>query len=84
MTQKGQTPDERFLVKLYQLAMETGCPFNQVPCRKIAEAIGQKETAVKNIVKHLAQANFLKKSGDTVVYLTQNGCNFVLNELENR
>ena len=83
MSQKGHTPDEKFLIKLYKTAMENGDPFNEVDSRGVARAIGQKETAVKNIIKHLAQANFIKKIDDNTIYLTQHGCNFVLDELEN-
>ncbi|HSX11383.1 MAG TPA: hypothetical protein VLF94_06695 [Chlamydiales bacterium] len=72
------TPDERFLIKLYETAMENGDPHMAIDFRGIAKAIGQKETAMKNIIKHLAQANFLKKADDTSVYLTERGCDFAL------
>lgn len=72
------TPDERFMIKLYETAMGGGDPHGLVDFRGVAKAIGQKETAIKNIIKHLAQANFLKKVDDTTVYLTERGCNFVL------
>jgi Mn-dependent DtxR family transcriptional regulator len=84
MSQKGSTPDEKFLIKLYQTAMEGGDPFGEVDARGVAAALGQRETAVKNIVKHLAQANFIKKIDDTTLYLTKNGCDFVLEELERK
>ena len=82
MSQRSTTPDERFLLKLYQTAMENGDPFLEIDYRGVARAIGQKETAIKNIIKHLAQANFIKKIDDTTLHLTQNGCNFVLSELQ--
>jgi len=82
MKAKG-TPDERFLIKLYQTAMASGDPHAVIDYRGVAKAIGQKETAIKNIIKHLAQANFLKKEGDDSVYLTERGCSFVLDALEN-
>jgi Mn-dependent DtxR family transcriptional regulator len=72
------TPDERFMVKLYETAMSGGDPHAMIDYRGVAKAIGQKETAIKNIIKHLAQANFLKKADDTTVYLTERGCTFVL------
>lgn len=81
MKQKG-TPDERFLIKLYQTAMASGDPHAWIDYRGVAKAVGQKETAIKNIIKHLAQANFLKKEDDSV-HLTERGCNFVLDALEN-
>lgn len=76
------TPDERFLIKLYQTAMEAGDPHAAIDYRGVAKAIGQKETAIKNIIKHLAQANFLNKNDETTVCLTERGCNFVLDALE--
>lgn len=72
------TPDERFLIKLYETAMGQGDPHAFIDYRGIAKAIGQKETAIKNIIKHLAQANLIKKADDTTVYLTERGCDFVL------
>lgn len=77
MTRKS-TPDERFLLKLYKTAMESGDPHTAVDFRGIAKALGQKETAIKNIIKHLAQANFLKKNDETTVFLTERGCDFAL------
>jgi predicted transcriptional regulator len=81
MKAKG-TPDERFLIKLYQTALASGNPCAEIDYRIVAKAIGQKETAMKNIIKHLAQANFLKKTDDNTVCLTERGCNFALEALE--
>ncbi|MBF8262940.1 MAG: hypothetical protein HW387_605 [Parachlamydiales bacterium] len=82
MNQRSQTPDERLLIKLYQVAMESGDPFSHIDLRGAAASLGQKEIAVKNIVKLLAQANFVKKIDDSTVHLTQRGCDFVLDFLE--
>jgi Mn-dependent DtxR family transcriptional regulator len=75
------TPDERFLIKLYQTANEKGDLYLEVDMYAIAQSLGQKETATKNIVKHLAQANFVKKVSDTTIHLTERGVEFVLNSL---
>ncbi len=72
------TPDERFLIKLYETAMSNGDPHTILDYRGLAKELGQTETATKNIIKHLAQANFLKKADETTVYLTERGCDFVL------
>jgi Mn-dependent DtxR family transcriptional regulator len=72
------TPDERFLIQLYKSAMASGDPHAVMDYRSIAKRIGQKETAIKNIIKHLAQANFVRKSGDTFIHLTERGCHFAL------
>lgn len=82
MNKKGLTPDERFLLKLYELSIAKGDPFQKIASKLIAKGISQTETSVKNIVKLLAQANFIKKVGDTEVCLTEQGYRFVLTELE--
>lgn len=83
MSQRSQTPDERFLISLYRAAEKKGDLFSLFDSREIARTVGLKETALKNIVKHLAQANFVKKVDPASIYLTQRGCDFVLNELSN-
>lgn len=77
---KSKTPDERFLIQLHNIAKAKGNPFVPVSIRRVAEAIHQKETAVKNIIKLLAQANFIQKMGDSAVRLTQQGLAFINNE----
>lgn len=80
MQTRSKTPDERFLIELYNLAKAKGDPFLPISIRRVATAIHQKETAVKNIVKLLAQANFIQKSGDSAIRLTQQGLAFIQNE----
>lgn len=77
MNQKGLTPDEKFLHKLYQMAQEKGDLFQEIDSFAVAKAVSLKETALKNIIKHLAQANFVIKCGGSLVKLTENGCRFV-------
>lgn len=67
------TPDERFLVKLYQSALSQKDPFASFDYRVIGAAVGLKETAIKNILKHLMQANLIKKREETLIYLTERG-----------
>lgn len=81
MSFKGRTPDEKFLIQLYKTAHAGGDPYSGIDYRGIAHLLGQKELAVKNIVKHLAQANFIKKIDETTVILTSRGFDFVMNEL---
>jgi|GEM_PF-456089 hypothetical protein len=81
MNQKSMTPDERFLLQLYQTALSNGDPLQEMDSRVIAKAVGLKETALKNIVKHLAQANFIKKSDSFMLYLTPHGCQFIREHL---
>lgn len=77
----SKTIDERFIIKLYELSMLKGDPFQEVSIKRVTEEIHQKETAIKNVIKMLGQANFIKKVGDTGVRLTQQGLNFVQNEI---
>jgi Mn-dependent DtxR family transcriptional regulator len=78
---KKTTPDERFLIKLYKTALAHGDPQTPLDFRPIAKELGQKETAMKNIIKHLAQANLLKKVGEYEVHLTERGTHFVLENI---
>lgn len=78
---KGRTPDEKFLIQAYKMAQELGNVSAHIDFRKIALAIGQKETAAKNIVKSLAQANLIKKIDGFMIALTSRGCDFVLKEI---
>jgi Mn-dependent DtxR family transcriptional regulator len=82
MSQKGRTPDEKFLIQLYKIAHQNGDPYKAVDYRGIAASLGQKESAVKNIIKLLAKANFIKKVDDTSILLTSHGSDFVVDELE--
>jgi hypothetical protein len=78
MNQKSQTPDERLMLRLYKIAMENGDPFYHIDLRGVSHSLGQKEIAIKNIVKLLAQANFINKVDESTVHLTQRGCDFVV------
>jgi Mn-dependent DtxR family transcriptional regulator len=78
MSQKAKTPDERFLIELHRIVQVDGD--GPVEWLRVATLIGQTERSVRNIVKLLAQANFIKKVGDTEVRLTPHGSNFVLSE----
>jgi hypothetical protein len=82
MSEKSQTPDERLMMKLYESAMANGDPFFEIDWRYLAPKIGQKEIAMKNMVKLLAQANLIQKNDEYSIQLTQRGCDFVLDALE--
>lgn len=82
MSHKGRTPDEKFLIRVYEAASSRGDPCLPVDFHNIARSLGQKETAIKNIIKHLAQANFVKKINASTLSLTELGCQFVVNEIE--
>lgn len=81
MSKKGRTPDEKFLIELYQMVHEKEDPFTAVDCREIGTRLRQKQTALKNIIKHLAQANLIKKLDEMMIVFTQRGWDFVCDEL---
>lgn len=67
------TRDEVYLVKLAEIAESLGDKFQEIDCYKVGQAIGQNNRSVDNIVRMLAQTNFLKKGEEQNVYLTKNG-----------
>jgi len=76
------TSDEKLMLKFYEMATEKGDPRMPLNPLKAARALGIKETALKNIIKHLAQANLVKKIDDVLIALTPRGCDFVLDMQE--
>ncbi len=75
--QKSTTKDELFLLKLYQIAAAAGDPTKEIDRYVIGKAIGQNDKGIDTIVKHLAQANFVKKGDSNGLYLTPHGLNLV-------
>jgi len=70
---KATTKDELFLLKLYELAQAKGSPSYAIDRYEIGRAIGQNDKGINTIVKHLAQANFVKKGSGDMFYLTPHG-----------
>lgn len=83
MTKKGTTKDELFLLKLHELATKRGEPQEAVDCFEIGRAIGQNDKGTCVIARTLAKANFVKKTDEDAVYLTDNGLRLVQVLLEN-
>lgn len=75
--QKSTTKDERFLIKLHEMALAAGDVTAEIDRYLIGQAIGQNDKGIDTIVKHLAQANFIKKGEGNVLYLTNNGLGLV-------
>jgi predicted transcriptional regulator len=74
---KATTKDELFLLKLHELALKKGGPEEPVDRYAIGKAIGMQDHGIDMIIKHLAQANFIKKCSDNRIYLTPHGINLV-------
>jgi hypothetical protein len=81
---KATTKDELFLIKLYELALKKGSPEEEVDRYVIGKAIGMQDHGIDTIIKHLAQANFIKKCSDNCIYLTPHGINLVEHLREER
>ncbi len=65
------TKDEIFLLKLYETAYND--TEKKIDPYAVARAIGQNTKKADNIVRHLAQANFIKKGKEKTVYFTPQG-----------
>ena len=79
MTKKSMTKDELFLVKLFELSQVTGDTFQEIDRYEVGKATGLNDKSVDNIVRMLAQTNFVKKGDGNAIFLTQNGDNLVSN-----
>jgi hypothetical protein len=77
MNKKATTKDELFLLKLYELAVKKGGPEENIDRYYIGREIGMNQHGIDTIIKHLAQANFIKKLPDNSVYLTPHGVGLV-------
>lgn len=74
MEKKSLTKDEVYLIKLAKTAEEqTGDRFAECDRYAIGKALGYNPKSVDNIVRMLAQTNFIKKGEGDRVYLTRNG-----------
>lgn len=69
------TKDESFLIKLYEQAKDQGDLGLEINYYSIGEKMVLTEKVIKNIVRDLAQANFIKKVDQDTITLTQNGIN---------
>ena len=74
-----ETKEERYLIKHYELAKEKGDSSCEVSATDVAQKINEREKTVKNILKNLQQANFIKRVEDNLFVLTSNGLNLVKN-----
>jgi predicted transcriptional regulator len=77
MNKKATTKDELFLLKLYELAVKKEGPEVNIDRYHIGREIGMNQHGIDTIIKHLAQANFIKKLPDNSVYLTPHGISLV-------
>lgn len=74
---KAVTKEERFLLKLFEIASALGDPTNEVDRYEVGEKVSQKQRGVDSIVRILAQSNFVKLGSGSSVYLSDNGLSLI-------
>jgi Mn-dependent DtxR family transcriptional regulator len=80
----GKTKDERYLLRLYEMANEFKDPKTPLNREAVGKTIGLSPKAVKTICTLLAQANFIKKYSADEIYLTDHGIHLAQQLRENR
>lgn len=71
------TRDEVYLCQLAKIAETSGDLFHEVAIYEVGQSMGQNNRSVDNIVRMLAQANFVKKGEEGKIYLTPHGLSLV-------
>lgn len=84
MSQKAMTKDELFLLKLYELASQSGDIQTEIDRFVIGRTIGQNDRGANVVARDLAQANFIKKGEGDAVYLTDHGLQLVQSLIKER
>lgn len=84
MSQRATTKDELFLMKLHEMAIAHNDLEFEIDKYVVGRAIGQNDKGINTIVNLLAQANFVKKCGESGVYITANGIQLVQHLLNDR
>lgn len=77
MVHKHYTKDETYILALYELAEKTGDIENSIDRYEVGARAGLQPKGVNAICKLLIQANFIKKSSESEVYLTPHGVKLV-------
>lgn len=70
---KAFTKDEKFVIALYEAALQTDDPYAAFNKYDIGRRVGMAERGVNATCVLLAKANFIKNAPDDHVYLTKNG-----------
>jgi len=79
---KSRTQDEKFLIALYQASKESDDLTTAFNRYAIGKSVGLQERGVNAICKLLLQANFIKKSSEEDIYITEHGVNLACRLLE--
>lgn len=70
---KAKTKEEKFLMAVYETALAAGDPFAEVDRYTTGQQIGLHPRGINTICNQLAQANFIRKRGETLITITNNG-----------
>lgn len=73
MSPKQRTKDEKYVIVLYETALQTGNVNASLNRYDVGSKAGLHPKAVDTICKLLIQANFIKKNGEVDIYLTSHG-----------
>lgn len=82
MTKHSRTVDEKYVLKLYELASAAGDMDLVMNRYEVGRMIGIQARGVDATCKLLHQANFIKKIGQEELRLTENGQQLALRILE--
>lgn len=74
---KARTKEEKLLVAIYDQAMAEGDQDTEVDRYSVGQKIGLHPRGINTICNELAQANFIKKRGETGVVITPQGVNLI-------
>lgn len=73
MSQKKKSKEEMFVLKLYELAMKTGDPENEVDRYAVGKLVGEHTKGADHTVQLLTKNGFTKRGDGSLVYLTKGG-----------
>jgi len=79
---KSRTTDEKYLITLYELAKKTDDLHTEFSRFEIGDKIGLHPRGANTICKLLLQANFIKKTSEEGIFITEHGAKLVLRLLE--
>ena len=70
---KSRTKEENFIIAVHEAALAFGDPEAEVDRYVVGQRIGLHPRGIDTICQVLSQANFIKKRGDLLITLTDNG-----------
>jgi predicted transcriptional regulator len=74
---KSRTKEEKFLIAAYETAMGLGDISYEVDRYSVGQKMGLHPRGINTICQELTQANFIKKSGATGIFVTDHGVKLI-------